>query len=84
MINLVCDRALMVACEKQSSRIDEGDVGRPRGAWAEIPKDKIKGEKGVGCGHSATAIPAPSRRLDLHRRRHRPGRHRCRRDRVRW
>jgi general secretion pathway protein A len=61
MINLVCDRALMVACEKQSSRIDEGDVVKAAGRLGqEIPKDRIKGEKAPAAA-MATAISPPSR-----------------------
>ena len=53
MINLVCDRALMVACEKQSSRIAEEDVVKAAGHLGqEIPKGKIKGEKAPGTAAS--------------------------------
>jgi general secretion pathway protein A len=46
MINLLCDRALMVACEKQTSRIAEEHVVKAAGhVGHEIPKGKIKGEK---------------------------------------
>ena len=60
MINLVCDRALMVACEKQSSRIAEEDVVKAAGHLGqEIPKGKIKGEKAPAA---TTSISRPSRR----------------------
>jgi general secretion pathway protein A len=46
MINLVCDRALMVGCEKQTSRITEDHVvGAAAQLGQEIPKGKIKGER---------------------------------------
>ena len=46
MINLLCDRSLMIGCEKQTSRIAEEHVVRAAGALGhEIPKGKIKGEK---------------------------------------
>jgi general secretion pathway protein A len=60
MINLLCDRALMVACEKQTSRIAEEDVVKAAGHLGqEIPKGKIKGEK---APTSIPSISAPSRR----------------------
>jgi general secretion pathway protein A len=60
MINLVCDRALMVACEKQTSRIAEDDVVKAAGRLGqEIPKGKIQGEKAPA---TATRISARSRR----------------------
>ncbi|MBY0496492.1 MAG: AAA family ATPase [Cyanobacteria bacterium] len=46
MINLLCDRALMVGFEKQTSRIAEEHVVKAAGnVGHEIPKGKIKGEK---------------------------------------
>ena len=46
MINLLCDRALMVGCEKQTSRIAEEHVVHAAGQLGqEIPKGKIKGER---------------------------------------
>jgi general secretion pathway protein A len=46
MINLICDRALMVGCEKQTSRITEDHVvGAAAQLGQEIPKGKIKGER---------------------------------------
>ena len=56
MINLLCDRSLMVACEKQTSRIAEEHVVHAAGQLGqEIPKGKIKGEREEGA-------PVPSRR----------------------
>ena len=46
MINLVCDRALMVGCEKQTSRItEEHVVASAAQLGLEVPKNKIKGER---------------------------------------
>ncbi|HWI20073.1 MAG TPA: AAA family ATPase [Vicinamibacterales bacterium] len=46
MINLVCDRALMVGCEKQTSRISEEHVVAAAAQLGlEVPKNKIKGER---------------------------------------
>ena len=46
MINLLCDRSLMIGCEKQTSRIAEEHVVRAAAQLGhEIPKGKIKGEK---------------------------------------
>lgn len=46
MINLVCDRALMVGCERQTSRIaEEHVVSAASQLGLEIPKGKIKGER---------------------------------------
>lgn len=57
-INLVCDRALMVGCEKQLSRIAEEHVVAAANQLAlEIPKGKIKGER------ATMAVAAPSRRM---------------------
>jgi general secretion pathway protein A len=57
MINLICDRALMVGCEKQTSRItEEHVVGAAAQLGQEIPKGKIKGER------AATAAAPSSRR----------------------
>ena len=58
MINLVCDRALMAACEKQTSRITEDHVVKAAAQLGhEVPKGKIKGEK-----PATPAAEAPSRR----------------------
>jgi general secretion pathway protein A len=48
MINLICDRSLMIGCEKQTSRIAEEHVaGAARQLGIEVPKNKIKGEQTV-------------------------------------
>ena len=53
MINLVCDRALMVGCDKQTSRItEEHVVGAAAQLGQDIPKGKIKGE-GASTASSA-------------------------------
>lgn len=60
MINLVCDRALMVACEAQSSRITEEQVVLSAAQIGlEVPKGKVKGER------STTAPPSSKRTLVL-------------------
>ena len=59
MINLACDRALMVACQEQTSRIAEDHVVKAAAQLGqEIPKGKIKGEK----TQSGVSLTAPSRR----------------------
>jgi len=56
MINLLCDRSLMFACEKETSRIAEEHVVHAAGQLGqEIPKGKIKGD-------STEDTPVPSRR----------------------
>jgi general secretion pathway protein A len=56
MINLLCDRALMVACEKQLSRIaEEHVVAAAAQLGMEIPKGKIRGERAGGAGAGAAA-----------------------------
>lgn len=56
MINLVCDRALMVACEKQTSRISEEHVVAAAAQLGQdIPKGKVKGER------AATTAPPRSK-----------------------
>ncbi len=56
VINLLCDRSLMIACEKQTSRIAEEHVVHAAGQLGqEIPKGKVKGEREEGA-------PEPSRR----------------------
>ena len=64
MINLICDRALMAACEKQTSRITEDHVVKAAAQLGhEIPKGKIKGERAAGSGApcgGAVAAPACS------------------------
>jgi general secretion pathway protein A len=59
MINLLCDRSLMIGCEKQTSRIAEEHVVKAAGHLGqEIPKGKIKGEKATDAVDAAP----PSRR----------------------
>ena len=61
MINLLCDRALMVACEEQTSRITEDHVvGAAAQLGQDIPKGKIKGE-----GASFSSAASSSRRTGL-------------------
>jgi general secretion pathway protein A len=56
VINLLCDRSLMRACEKQTSRIAEEHVVHAAGQLGqEIPKGKIKGDL-------EEVAPVPSRR----------------------
>ncbi|HEX6163057.1 MAG TPA: AAA family ATPase [Vicinamibacterales bacterium] len=60
MINLLCDRALMVGFEKQTSRIAEEHVVKAAAQVGhEIPKGKIKGEK---AGDPETPAASTSRR----------------------
>ena len=59
MINLLCDRALMVACERQTSRIaEEHVVLGAQQLGHDIPKGKIKGERGsaVAAGRSRRTL----------------------------
>jgi len=59
MINLLCDRALMIGCEKQISRIAEEHIVRAAGqVGQEIPKGMIKGELST----TTAAMAMPSRR----------------------
>jgi general secretion pathway protein A len=61
MINLVCDRALMMGCEHKTSRItEEHVVGAAAQLGQEIPKGKIKGERA-----SASTTPGSRRTLAL-------------------
>jgi general secretion pathway protein A len=54
MINLLCDRALMVACEAQSSRITEEQVVLSAGQIGlELPKGKVKGERSAAAATSS-------------------------------
>ena len=56
MINLICDRSLMVACKQQVSRINEDHVvGAATHLSIDVPKSKVKGERPEGEA-------APSRR----------------------
>ena len=62
MINLLCDRALMVGCENQTSRIAEEHIVRAAGqVGQEIPKGTIKGELSTTTEATA-AMAMPSRR----------------------
>jgi len=50
MINLLCDRALMVACEVQTSRIAEEHVVTAAGQIGlEVPKGKVRGERSTAA-----------------------------------
>lgn len=49
VINLICDRSLMVACQRQVSRITEDHVvGAATHLSIDVPKTKIKGERQEG------------------------------------
>lgn len=53
MINLLCDRSLMIACGKQTNQITEDDVvGAATQLGQDIPKGKIKGERASTAGAS--------------------------------
>jgi general secretion pathway protein A len=55
MINLICDRSLMVGCKQQVSRITEDHVvGAATHLSIDVPKGKVKGERIEGA-------PEPSR-----------------------
>jgi general secretion pathway protein A len=59
VINLLCDRALMAACEKQTSHISEEHVVLAAGKLGQdIPKGKIQGEPEA----DTSAVSPPSRR----------------------
>ena len=61
MINLLCDRALMVGCEQQTSSIPEDHiVGAAAQLGRDIPEGTIKGERAV-----AGAATPTSRRTGL-------------------
>ena len=46
VINLLCDRALMVACQRQVSRVTEDHVvGAATHLSIDVPKNKLKGER---------------------------------------
>lgn len=62
VINLVCDRALMVGCEKQTSRITEEHVVA---AAAQLGQDIPKGTRLKGERAAASASPSRNRRLAL-------------------
>ena len=60
VINLLCDRALMVACEQQTSRITEDHVVAAAAKIGhEVPRHKIRGER------LDSVTPAPSYRSRL-------------------
>ncbi len=57
VINLLCDRALMIACEKQTSRIGEEHVVQAAGRLGqEVPKGTVTGDL------VEAVAPVPSRR----------------------
>src|SRR6187402_3401915 len=59
MINLICDRALMVGCEKQTTRITEEHVAASAAQLGlEPPKSKSKGERATTA---TAAFIAPKR-----------------------
>ena len=54
VINLLCDRALMVACEAQSSRITEEQVvAAAAQIGLEVPKGKVRGERAAAAPRSS-------------------------------
>jgi cell division septation protein DedD len=54
MINLLCDRALMVACEAQTSRITEEQVVLSAAQIGlDVPKGKVKGERSAAAVRSS-------------------------------
>ena len=54
MINLLCDRALMVGCEKQTNKITEEHVaGAATQLGLEVPKGKFKPEKATASSDAA-------------------------------
>src|SRR6187431_1892981 len=62
MINLLCDRALMIGCENKTSRIAEEHIVHAAGqVGQEIPKGKIKGELST-TKETTPAMAMPSRR----------------------
>jgi general secretion pathway protein A len=54
MINLICDRSLMIGCERQTSRIaEEHVVAAATQIGLDVPKHKIRGERaGAGATRS--------------------------------
>jgi general secretion pathway protein A len=59
VINLICDRALMFASEKQTNRIAEEHIVHAAGQLnLDVPKGKIKGER----ADDAEVAPSPARR----------------------
>ena len=60
MINMMCDRALMISCEAQVSRIAEEHVVQAAAQIGlEIPKGKVRGDRNP----SSTAAPTRTRAL---------------------
>ncbi len=58
MINLLCDRSLMAACESKTSKITEDHIVQAAAHLGlEVPKGKIKGERAAG------AEPEPQTRI---------------------
>ena len=59
VINLICDRALMFASQKQTNRLAEEHIVHAAGQLnLEVPKGKIKGER----ADDAVVVPSPGRR----------------------
>lgn len=57
MINLICDRALMVACEAQTSRITEEQVVLSAAQIGlKVPKGKVRGERSAAATRSSKRI----------------------------
>ena len=60
VINLLCDRALMAACEQQTSRISEEHVVTAAAKLGyDVPKHKLRGDH----ADAVTAVPSSTRRL---------------------
>lgn len=54
MINLLCDRALMVGCEAQTSRITEEQIVLSASQIGlEVPKGKVRGERSAAATRSS-------------------------------
>jgi len=59
MINLLCDRALMVACEAQTSRIAEDQVVVAAGQIGlEVPKGKVRSARSTAATRSSRRVLA--------------------------
>jgi general secretion pathway protein A len=62
MINLLCDRSLMVGCEKQTHRIAEEHVAQAASHLSlEVPKPKVKDERPIAPVVSADPLPSHRR-----------------------
>ena len=60
VINLVCDRSLMIGCDKQTNQIAEEHVIAAAGQLSlDVPRNKVRGERAM------PAVPAPSRRATM-------------------